>query len=211
MELKLTERIDYDAIEQFYDDWELEWIIDFDQFKEIIVEKIIEMADVDSIETESDVIFINGKDCHQYDIDIEFDHEDGSAWIYPTAYGKRLNEDTVCVLLKQEKLKLDDDIFDVKCIGSFINDWLLDLKITVPHIIDKIHDYTDTLLEFPADEWREIDIYGGYKIDAHFTVEQDGDTGDITETICVYPISYGKTLTRFEHVVYKRTVKNDRA
>ncbi len=64
------------------------------------MEKIIEMADVDSIETESDVIFINGKDCHQYDIDIEFDHYFRSAWIYPTAYGKQLSDDGVCVLPK---------------------------------------------------------------------------------------------------------------
>ncbi len=211
MELKLTERIDYDEIEQFYDYWELEHIIDFDSFKGIIANKIIEMAQVESSETESDVIIINGNDSRQYDIDIEFDHEKGSAWIYPTAYGKQLSDDGVCVLPENEKLELDDKCFKNDIVVNFCNDILYELKISPEDIKCKLRDFANTLVEFPADEWNEIciDDYQNYDIDSHFLIEQDNDTGDITERITVYPIAYGKTLVSFPYVIYERTVKND--
>lgn len=212
--LEITKRIDYAAIEEFYDYWEMSWIIDFDQFKEIVACKIIEMADGESDntakdETDSDVIYINGKDSHQYDIDIEFERSDGSVWIYPTAYGRRLEDDGECVLLKKDKLRLDDACFKEDRIVNFYDEILIELPNIEPHDVkDKVKDFAeDKFFSFPDDEWHEIWIVGSNNIDAHFIIEQDINTGDMFERIEVYPISYGKTLVNFPYVIYERKVE----
>lgn len=208
----IKSRFDKDNIEKFHLEWELEHIIDLGRFSDMIFEKVAAMSDNDESDTEFDYIIFNSENGDQYDIDIEFDHEDGSAWIYPTAYGKRLEEDGECVLHAHPFLKLDDSFFNVNGINNFINDWLLGLKITVPQIVDKIHEYTDTIFEFPMEQYRYINLTNLYEICVKF-VKGDYSIGknEISEYILLIPMAYGQRLDKFACGIYERTVKNDRS
>lgn len=104
-------------------------------------------------------------------------------------------------------MNLSQDCFDVDNLNAFIEKYLKDCKDehAAENIMSAVKKFAGDMDEFPEDDWREIMLADGTKIDANFYMaDNDEDGVDDEEYIYLYPIVNGETNCYHYMKVYDR-------
>lgn len=104
-------------------------------------------------------------------------------------------------------MNLSQDCFITDNLNAFIEKYLKDCKdeYAAEHLMSAVKKFAGDMDEFPEDDWREIMLADGTKIDANFYMaDNDEDGVDDEEYIYLYPIVNGETNCYHYMKVYDR-------
>ena len=151
---EVRDRLDKKEIEEFYHYWELNFIIKLDELIDEIAKIIADMW-LDE-EADGDGYICVGRN-DRYDIDISLDKTSGDCWMYPVAYGKRIDTHMQMILEGKPKRKFsfDKSKVDEDAILGFTQQYQIKDTIKANTIIGWIEEDLEDCDEWPEDTWHQ--------------------------------------------------------
>ena len=197
----IKDRLDKDKIAEFHTYWGLQLAVTLDELIVKIASKITEIILDDDMDSDAWICFgENGK----YEIDLSYDRTSAECWMYPMAYGRRMEEDVAMILkAPEEPADFFIDCLKKDMIDAFAEKWrirdVLDLELVRKWIEEDVKKF----ITWPEDTWYEhtfatLVSEDAQHIDLQYTEDENG-----TECIMMYPVLYNNTLTEFGVEIYR--------
>ena len=195
-------RLDRQAIQEFHTQWQLQLAITTEELMDRIALQITRI--IRDKEMDADTWITFGEN-DKYEIDLSLDRTSGECWMYPTAYGLKLEEHVVMIL----RSKCASPLFDKSkvshlAIDAFAKIYQIRDAIDADTIIGWIEDDLSSHFDWPEDTWHEHTFTTPehsnepQHIDFQYYTGEDG-----ARYIDIYPVLYNNTLLDSCHGIYK--------